>query len=84
MSEGRILISLVTIQNWETSRGLLLDILYSICYQELKEATTIVELALWKAKRQLVHVEFPGPAKDVVLQFLLTIDQIEMFQRQFR
>ena len=74
----------MTIQNWGTSRRLLLDILQLICYQELKEATTIVELALWKAKRQLDRVEFPGPAKDAVLQFLLTIDQIEVFHRQFR
>ena len=83
-SECGILISLVTIQNWETSRGLLPDILQFLCYQELNEATTIVELALWKVKRQLVRVEFPGPAKDAVLQFLLTIDQIEVFHRQFR
>ena len=51
---------------------------------------------MWKAKireigdnnvdRELcrVEAEFPEPANDAVLQFLLTIDQIEVFHRQFR
>ena len=82
MLEGGISTSLVTIQNWETSRGPLLDILGWISYHELREATTIVELALWKVNinemkgvngvvnRKMCRVEVPGPAKDAVLQFL--------------
>eukprot|EP01083_Nonionella_stella_P157233 510308_1 len=84
MSEGGIVTSRVTIQNWDTSRGLLFDVLelISLAIDELKEATTIVELALWKTKidemrrgsdvinHQLCRVEFPGPAKDAVMQFL--------------
>ena len=53
-----------------------------IKYYEVKEATTIFELALWKAKiyqveddmyeldRNLCRVEVPGPVKDTILQYL--------------
>ena len=53
-----------------------------IKYYEMKEATTIFELALWKAKidqgeddiyehgRDLCRVDVPGPVKDAILQFL--------------
>lgn len=51
-----------------------------IRYYEIKEATTLFELALWKAKidhadisnadRGAYRVEVPGPVKDAILQFL--------------
>jgi len=82
MADSEISISLVTIQNWGTSRGPLLDILGLISFHEW-EATIIVELALWKVNidkimggdgdavdRDVCSVEFPGPAMDAVLQFL--------------
>ena len=53
-----------------------------IKYYEMKEATTLFELALWKARidlvddttpfdRDLCRVEVPGPVKDSILQCLL-------------
>jgi len=81
MVEDKIPISHATINNWNTSKGPLVDIIGLVIYHELRETPTIVELALWKAKirnmdnisaeRQLCHVEgeFSGPAKDAVLQF---------------
>ena len=81
MRGGVISISHEAIQNWGTSRGPLLDILTLISFHELKEATTIIELALWKVtigetgagndavKRKDCCVEFPGPAKEAVLKF---------------
>ena len=48
----------------------------------MKEATTLFELALWKAKidqvedgiyehgRDLCRVEVPGPVKDTIISFL--------------
>jgi len=49
-----------------------------IRYYEIKEATTLFELALWKAKidqqlktdREACRLEVPGPVKDVILQYL--------------
>ena len=51
-----------------------------ISYYEMKEATTLFELALWKAKidqeevhpinREAYRIEVPGPVKDTILQFL--------------
>jgi len=52
-----------------------------IAYYEVKEATTLFELALWNAKMNQVHdtslsnrepcrVEVPGPVKDTILQYL--------------
>ena len=52
-------------------------------YYEMKEATTLFELALWKAKTNQVEddidpidrdsfrvVEVPGPVKDAIMQYL--------------
>ena len=48
-------------------------------YHEIKEATTLFELALWKAKidqeehpisREAYRIEVPGPVKDAILQYL--------------
>ena len=53
-----------------------------ISYYELKEATSLFELALWKAKidqvddvielasRDAYRIEVPGPVKDTILQYL--------------
>jgi len=51
-----------------------------IRYYEIKEATTLFELALWKARidraeggsvhRNAHRIEVPGPVKDAILQFL--------------
>jgi len=51
-------------------------------YYEMKEGTTLFELALWKARidqvdettsldREACRVNVPGPVKDVILQYLL-------------
>jgi len=55
-----------------------------IQYYEVKEATTLVELALWKSKieqsdgdgglnRRACRTEVPGPAKDLILQYAYRI-----------
>ena len=52
-----------------------------IAFYEIKEATTLFELALWKARidqaatsnpanRGAVRIEVPGPVKDTILQYL--------------
>ena len=52
-----------------------------ITYYEIKEATTLFELALWKAKidqadisnptyRTACRIDVPGPVKDTILQYL--------------
>ena len=57
-----------------------------IKYYEVKEATTLFELALWKAKidqveddiyasgRDTCRVEVPGPVKDAILKYLDTAE----------
>jgi len=52
-----------------------------LTYYEMKEATTLFELALWKASidqaeaastdREAYQIEVPGPVKDTILQYLL-------------
>jgi len=53
-------------------------------YYEVKEATTLIELALWNAKlseageevisnRHACRVEVPGPAKDLILEYAYRI-----------
>lgn len=49
------------------------------CYEK-KEATTLLELAFWKANmnqaddhpinREAYRIEVPEPAKDIIMQFL--------------
>ena len=71
-------------EHWGTTRRNLDQILACISYYELKEATTMIELAMWKIKieetgavtaqersacRAAVH-EVPGPAKDAIIQYL--------------
>jgi len=57
-------------------------------YYEVKEATTLFELALWKCKidqtdisnpsdRGIYRTEVPGPVKDTILQYLRSSDDCE-------
>ena len=67
---------------WDTTSKQSLDQIISwIKYYEMKEATTLFELALWKAKidqvdettpfdRDACRVDVPGPVKDSILQCL--------------
>lgn len=68
--------------NWKTCRASLGHILDLISYFQLKEATAIFELALWKANieetcanansREACRIEVPGPVKDAILQYFDT------------
>jgi len=65
---------------WGAGSGILLEICDVIAYNEFKDATTIVDLALWKARieeegrgpvdRMACRVEVPGPARDTIVAFL--------------
>ena len=67
--------------NWVTLRGILGQIDRLIAYYELREATTLFELAMWKSKmdeeenvsinnRNLYRIDIPGPVKNTILQYL--------------
>ena len=68
---------------WKELKQRVDQIVRWIKYYEMKEATTIFELALWKAKmdqakddineqgRDAYRVEVPGPVKDTILQYLI-------------
>ena len=67
--------------NWNQVRRDLDKIIRLISYYELKEATSIFELALWKFKldqvdkanpipRKKCRMDVPGPVKDIILQYL--------------
>jgi len=67
--------------DWAVTKGHLDHVLSWVSYYELKEATTTIELAMWKAKieetgaithdrRNACRVDVPGPAKDAILQYL--------------
>jgi len=67
--------------NWNTIKASLDQIVSWIKYHEIKEATTLFELALWKTKldqadgatdinREAYRIEVPGPVKDAILQYL--------------
>ena len=60
-----------------------------ITYYEIKEATSLFELALWKSnmdqeiivnptERTTYRTEVPGPVKDVILQHLCPVDEGEI------
>ena len=68
--------------HWDSVQQRLGRIFDWIRYYERKEATTIFELAMWKAKidqvdddvfrtRDDCRVDVPGPVKDSILQYLL-------------
>ena len=67
--------------NWNAVRRNLDDITRVISYYELKEATSMIELALWKFKldqvdkanpvpRKKCRMDVPGPVKDIILAYL--------------
>jgi len=67
---------------WDTTKQILDQIVSKVKHYELKEATTLFELAMWKAKidqvgginrhdRDACRVDVPGPVKDTILQYLL-------------
>ena len=68
-------------RNWNRVRESLDKIIGLISYYEIKEGTSILELALWKFKldqvdqanpipRKKCRMDVPGPVKDIVLQYL--------------
>ena len=70
--------------NWNTVQQSLDQIIKWIRYYEIKEATTLFELALWKSNldqaeaandinRDVNRIEIPGPVKDTILQYLLQL-----------
>jgi len=72
-------------ENWPQIRPVLDKINELVAYYELREATTLFELALWKsqidqadkksdASRRAHRIEVPGPIKDSILQFLGSAD----------
>jgi len=73
-------------ENWPQIRPVLDKINELVVYYELREATTLFELALWKSKidqvdktsgvvsRKAYRVEVPGTVKDAILQFLGSAD----------
>ena len=67
--------------HWTTVKQSVERVISWIRYYEIKEATTTLELALWKAKidqaddtsaanREAFRIEVPGPVKDAILQYL--------------
>jgi hypothetical protein len=66
--------------NWDSIKTILCRIKGLVSYYEMKEATTIIELALWKSKldqagrnatnRNEHRIEVPGPVKDNILEYL--------------
>jgi hypothetical protein len=68
-------------RNWKRVRDDLEKIIGLISYYEIKEATSIFELALWKFKldqvdkanpipRKRYRMDVPGPVKDIILTYL--------------
>ena len=66
--------------HWERIRGRLDKIDQLLTYYELREATTLFELAIWKSKidqtevkhinRDDHRIDIPGPVKNTILQYL--------------
>ena len=72
-------IPMVNLSRWSIIRKNLLEIDRMISYYEVKEATTLFELSLWKAKieqanevkpRDSYRIDVPGPVKETILQYL--------------
>ena len=63
---------------WKFVRAVIGRIERLLTYYEVREATTLLELAMWKAKmeeeetanRDVYRIDIPGPVKDAILQFL--------------
>jgi len=71
----------IEMDRWHLVKQRLEEIVKWIKYYEMKEATTLFELALWKVKMNQVEddvfrtrdecrVDVPGPVKDTILQYL--------------
>ena len=66
--------------NWKIVKEVLDQIERLITYYEVKEATTLLELAMWKSKidqaeenlinRDAHRIDIPGPVKNNILQYL--------------
>jgi len=67
--------------SWKGLKQRVDQIVKCIKYYEVREATTLFDLALWKAKidqvddttsldRDACRVDVPGPVKDAIMQFL--------------
>jgi hypothetical protein len=66
-------------RNWGSIRNILCKIERLVSYYEMKEATSIFELALWKSKldqagsyvanRNEYCIEVPGPVKETILEY---------------
>jgi len=83
-SGGELFVSTQTMggdRNWIRVRESLDKIIRLISYYELKEGTSLFELALWKFKldqvdkanpipRKKCRMDAPGPVKDIILQYL--------------
>ena len=64
-----------------------------LSYYEMKEATTLLELALWKAKidkagdddgspnREAYRIEVPGPVKETIMQYLYPAGQYPLLEK---
>ena len=77
----KLFVSRATHINWNDVRRDLGKITRLVSYYELKDATAIFELALWKSKldqadaarrtnRAAYRIDVPGPVKDTMLQYL--------------
>ena len=84
-SGGELFVSTQTMgegRNWNRVRDDLDKIIRLISCYELKEGTSLFELALWKFKldqvdnkdnpipRKKCRMDVPGPVKDIILQYL--------------
>ena len=83
-SDGELFVSRQTmggVRKWNRARKDLDKIVRLISYYEIKEGTSIFELALWKFKldqvdeanpttRKKCRMDVPGPVKDIILQYL--------------
>jgi len=71
---------LVQGRNWGTLRGVFGRMDQLLTYYELREATTLLELAIWKSKMDQVEenlinrdahrIDIPGPVKNNILSYL--------------
>ena len=73
-------VRLVQGSNWGTLRRVIGRIDKVLTHYELREATTLLDLALWKSKmdqgevnpinRYAYRIDIPGPVKNTILQYL--------------
>ena len=74
-------VRLVQGRNWDILRSVFGRIDQLLTYYELREATSLLELAMWKTKIDQLdeenftncdahRIDIPGPVKDTILQYL--------------